>query len=120
MKNKLIIAIDFDGTIVDHKYPEIGATKPNVVNVLKRLLSEGHTLIIWTCRGGSELIAAYDWLTLKGLEGILVNVNASYEQILFQPSPKIYADIYIDDRNLGGIPEDWEEIYKLINESRNI
>ncbi len=118
MKNNLIIAIDFDGTIVDHKYPEIGATKPNVVNVLKRLIREGHTLIIWTCRGGSELIAVYKWLKRKGLEDILVNVNAPYEQIHFQPSPKIYADIYIDDRNIGGIPEDWEEIYKLINKHK--
>ncbi len=117
MKNKLIIAIDFDGTIVDHKYPGIGATKPNVFNVLKRLLSEGHTLIIWTCRGGSELIAVYEWLKLRDMEDITVNVNAPYEQINFQPSPKIYADIYIDDRNLGSMPEDWEEIYKLIEKS---
>ena len=114
MKNKLIIAVDFDGTIVDHRYPGIGKEKPNVVKVLKRLLSEGYTLIIWTCRGGSELIAAYNWLKSKGLEQIPINRNAPYEQINFQPSPKIYADVYIDDRNLGGVPEDWEEIYKLI------
>ncbi|KKN10323.1 hypothetical protein LCGC14_1037610 [marine sediment metagenome] len=116
MNNKLIIAIDFDGTIVDHRYPDIGEPKPNVVNVLKRLLNEGHTLIIWTCRGGSELIAVYEWLKLRKLQDILVNVNVPYEQINFQPSPKIYADMYIDDRNLGGMPEDWEEIYKLINQ----
>lgn len=110
-----IIAIDFDGTLVTHEFPEIGQEKPNASRVLERLLFEDYTLIIWTCRSGPDLIGVYEWLASRGLQEILVNTNVPYQLIKFQPHPKIYADLYIDDRQLGGIPDDWEDIYKLIH-----
>lgn len=119
----MIIAIDFDGTIVDHEFPGIGKLKPNVKEVINRLHNEGHTIIIWTCRTTqkepteeSTIFCAKEFLDRWGIKFHTINNNDPRNS--FQPAPKIYADVYIDDRNLGGIPEDWEDIYKIINKNR--
>lgn len=109
----MIIAIDFDGTIVENKYPEIGNLKPNVQKIINRLVAEGHYIIIWTCRSDSS--------DLENLKKFLHDNNILYHAINenksnlgFSPKPKIFANIYIDDRQLGGIPDDWNDIYNII------
>lgn len=116
MDRRVVIAIDADGTIFEHKYPNIGALKPNAVEVINGLSKE-YYIIIWTCRGGQELEAMRAFLDDNSICYDKINENAPWSLLKFQPFPKVYADIYIDDRNLGGIPEDWLDIYKLIKAS---
>lgn len=107
------IAVDFDGTIVEHAYPLIGKEIPFAIDTLKRLQQELHCrLILWTVREGDLLEQAVDFCRARGLEFYAVNKNNPEEK---SGSRKIAADIYIDDRNLGGLP-DWGVIYKIIKE----
>lgn len=111
----MVIAVDFDGTIVEHKYPKIGKEKPFAIATLKRLQNEGHRIALWTVREGELLQDAVNFCHERGLEFYTVNANYSDEQ---QDEPgysrKIKADIFIDDRNLGGLP-DWETIYEMVH-----
>jgi len=109
----MIIAIDFDGTIVEHKYPSIGRIRPFAFETLKALQSKKHQLILWSHRSAGELEAAVTFCREQGLEFYAVNKNCPEEEWNANDSRKILADIYIDDRNLGGILS-WGEIYKLI------
>jgi len=109
----MIIAIDFDGTIVEHKYPLIGRIRPFAFETLKALQSKKHQLILWSHRSGEELEAAVTFCSKHGLEFYAVNKNYPEEEWNENDSRKILADLYIDDRNLGGILS-WGEIYKLI------
>ena len=113
----MIIAVDFDGTVVEHKFPEIGDELPGAIYTLRALQKAGHYIIIWTCRNLTEPMPFYnmiDWFRSKRFEPD--NINSNYPLLTFQPSPKIYADIYIDDRNFGGFPG-WDKIRKdLLNE----
>ena len=111
----MIIAVDFDGTIVQHKYPAIGKEIPFAIKTLKLFQQKGHKLILWTYRSGKELEKAVEYCEKRGLVFHAVNNNFEGEEFDNTYSRKIYADIYIDDRNLLSIPE-WEKIYKLIIE----
>jgi hypothetical protein len=115
MGNKIkILAIDFDNTIVENEFPEIGMIKPYAKEVINRLQEEGFFIIIWSCRGSYELTEMRAWLIRHDVKFDKINENAPFELVGFSPHPKIYADIYIDDRNLGGLPT-WPEIYKLLS-----
>lgn len=110
----MTIAVDFDGTIVEHEYPKIGKPIPFAIDVLKKLqYEEHHMLILWTVREGTLLDEAVEYCKNKGLEFYAVNKNFPEETLEPGISRKIVADIYIDDRNLGGIP-DWGLIYRMI------
>ena len=111
----MIIAVDFDGTIVKHKYPSIGKEIPFAIKTLKLLQEKGHQIILWTYRSGKELDDAIQFCKKKGLTFHAINNNFEDEEYDNSYSRKIYADIYIDDRNLLGIPE-WGKIYELITE----
>jgi hydroxymethylpyrimidine pyrophosphatase-like HAD family hydrolase len=110
----LTIAIDFDGTIVEHKYPKIGKEILFATDTLRALHKEGHRLILWTYRAGKELEEAIEYCNKKGVEFYAVNKN--YPEEKFDPSisRKILADLYIDDRNFGGMPN-WTDIYQSLH-----
>lgn len=110
----MIIAVDFDGTIVEHRFPEIGKEIPNAIKVLKKLKAEGHILILWTYRSGEELKQAVKYCKQNGLEFYAINDNTNDEDFDFTYSRKIYADLYIDDRNLFVLP-DWDTIHQIVN-----
>lgn len=117
----MTIAIDFDGTLVEHKYPSIGKERPLAMQTLRQLLADGHRLILWTVRSGPLLDEAVQWCEKRGVTFYAINSNyppGSLFENNANGSPKIVADIYVDDRNLGGLPE-WGEIYALISEKRN-
>jgi hydroxymethylpyrimidine pyrophosphatase-like HAD family hydrolase len=114
MKEPLIIAVDFDGTIVEHKYPAIGKELPFATHTLKALQTKGHRLILWTYRAGKELEEAVEFCSKQGLEFYAVNKNYPEEKFDDGISRKILADLYIDDRNLGGMLP-WDEIYRIIH-----
>ena len=111
----MIIAVDFDGTIVEHRYPEIGREKPFAFDTLKMLQKEGHRLILWTVREDKLLEEAVDFCRQHGVEFYAVNTNYPEEQEAHQHfSRKLKADVFIDDRNLGGML-DWGSIYRIIH-----
>jgi hydroxymethylpyrimidine pyrophosphatase-like HAD family hydrolase len=112
-RRSLIIAVDFDGTIVEHRYPSIGRVRPLAFETLNKLQAKGHRLILWSHRAGQKLDDAVTFCLTNGIEFYAVNKNYPEEVWNENDSRKILADVYIDDRNLGGIPS-WEEIYKVI------
>ena len=112
-KNSLIIAVDFDGTIVEDKYPEVGPARIFAFETLLELQKKGHRLILWTYRSGERLREAVDFCKKNGLEFYAVNNSYPEEKHDGQISRKINADVFIDDRNLGGVPG-WGEIYQLL------
>jgi hypothetical protein len=114
----LTLAIDFDGTIVEDAYPKIG--KPNLFafETLKKLQQDGHRLILWTYRYGKTLQEAVDFCKKNGLEFYAINCSFPNEEYDSKKSRKINADLFIDDRNIGGF-YGWGEIYQLLSESDN-
>lgn len=110
----MIIAVDFDGTIVEHEYPKIGKPKLFAFETLKALQDKGHQLILWTYRSGNELQEAVDFCKENGIEFYAVNKSYPEEKYDDSMSRKIMADIYIDDRNVGGFLG-WSKIWELLN-----
>ena len=94
----MIIAIDFDGTCVKHAYPNIG-DDIGAVPVLKEMIRNGHQLVLNTMRSGDLLQNAVDWFTQNGI--VLSGANYCPGQATWTSSPKVYANIYIDDAALG-------------------
>jgi hypothetical protein len=118
----MVIAIDFDGTVVDHRYPAVGLDLPNAVRVMKRIVANGHHVMLYTMRSGAKLEEAKTWYRYHGIP--LYSVNTDPHQLEWTSSPKAHADMYIDDRGLG-IPllreswmahpgVDWEAVEKML------
>lgn len=96
---KTIIAIDFDGTVVDHRYPDVGPTLPGAIEKIKDISDKGVKIILWTMRSGKELEDAVKWYSDNGIP--LFGVNENPEQKSWTKSPKVYAHLYIDDAAFG-------------------
>jgi len=111
--DKLIIAVDFDGTIVEDEYPDIGKPRIFAFETLKKLQENGHRLILWTYRSGIRLNEAVAFCKKNGIEFYAVNKSFEEEQFDYSKSRKIYADLFIDDRNIGGVLG-WGEVYQMI------
>ncbi|MCK9156053.1 MAG: hypothetical protein M0P12_08060 [Paludibacteraceae bacterium] len=108
------IAVDFDGTIVTNEYPKIGKEMPFAIDVLKRLQAEEHyQIILWTVRVDQSLDEAIEFCRERGLEFYAVNKNYPEEVLSLDSPRKLNVDLFIDDRNLGGLPE-WGKIYQKI------
>lgn len=99
----LIIAVDFDGTIVEDGYPGIGEERLFAFDTLKRLQADGHRLILWSYRHGKKLDEAVAFCKNNGIEFYAVNRSFPEENTVDNVSRKIHADLFIDDRNIGGI-----------------
>lgn len=95
----MIIAIDFDGTCVQHDYPDVGKAAPHAATVLRQLVVAGHRLILWTMRDKEELIQAVAWFEERKIP--LWSVNMNPEQHTWTSSPKVFANLYIDDAAAG-------------------
>ena len=114
----MTIAVDFDGTIVEHRYPKIGEEIPFATETLKILAQERHKLILWTVREGELLEEAIEWCRQRGVFFYSVNKDYPEEEKSHNGfSRKLKADLFIDDRNLGGLP-DWGTIYQMIHEQK--
>jgi len=116
----MTIAVDFDGTIVENRYPQIGEERPYATDVLKKLIEKRHKLVLWTVRRGEELEAALNWCRERGVEFYAVNDEAAEmlrEERSQNLSCKLNADVFIDDRNIGGLPS-WTDIYNIIEHGR--
>ena len=116
----MIIAVDFDGTIVEHRYPAIGKELPFATSTLRQLMEDGHRLILWSVREGDLLQEAVDFCEQRGVSFLAVNKDFEEEDGTGKHfSRKIKADLFIDDRNVGGLP-DWPTIYALIKKKMNL
>ena len=115
----MTIAVDFDGTIVENRFPEIGEERPFAVDTLKMLIQDRHLLILWSCREGQLLEDAVNWCRERGVEFYAVNRDYPEESTENNPhfSRKLKADLFIDDRNIGGLP-DWGTIYQMISRGK--
>ena len=110
----MTIAVDFDGTIVEHRYPAIGEEIPFAIETLKMLIRDRHKLILWSVREGELLDQAVAWCRERGVEFYAVNREEEPEKNNHF-SRKLKADLFIDDRNIGGLP-DWGEIYHMVTD----
>ena len=109
----MVLAVDFDGTIVENRYPAIGREIPFAIETLILIQKElKHTLILWTVREGRELQDAIDFCRERGLTFYAANRNHP-EPISPGEARKLNADMFIDDRNFGGVP-DWGFIYQAL------
>jgi len=113
-----IIAVDFDGTIVEDRYPKIGKEMLFAFDTLKMLQNDGHRLILWTVRSGSKLDEAVDFCSKNGIDFYAINQNFKNEE-LGNSSRKLNADIFIDDRNIGGFLG-WGEIYSMVSNGKEV
>lgn len=112
---ELIFAIDFDGSVVVHSYPAIGADI-GAVPVLKELTDKGHKLILSTMRSDFEpagvvgphdkkpkrktyLTDAVNWFKQNDIP--LYGIQTNPTQSSWTSSPKVLANIYIGDDALG-------------------
>ena len=109
----LIIAIDFDGTIVEDAYPKIGKPMIFAFETMKKLQSEGHRLILWTYRSDRKLQEAVDFCKQQGLEFYAINKSYPEEEFYGKISRKIHATFFVDDRNIGGFIG-WTAVHKLL------
>ena len=114
-KNTKILAIDFDGTIVEDAYPKIGKPRLFAFETMQKLQEKGHRLILWTYRNGRKLQEAVDFCKENGIEFYAVNESYAAEVMDSSISRKINADIFIDDRNIGGFIG-WGEVYHQITD----
>jgi hydroxymethylpyrimidine pyrophosphatase-like HAD family hydrolase len=112
------IAVDFDGTIVEDGYPDIGKPMLFAFETLRELQKQKHQLILWTYRSGAELEAAVEFCRENGIE--FYAVNNSYPEEIYDTgySRKIHAHVFIDDRNLGGFPG-WSKVWQMLNNGNN-
>ena len=113
LKQSLIIAVDFDGTIVEDAYPAVGKPKLFAFDTLKKLQNEGHRLILWTYRSGKKLEEAVKFCESNGISFYAVNASYQDEEFDSETSRKIHADIFIDDRNVGGFIG-WGNVHQLL------
>lgn len=110
----MIIAVDFDGTIVENKYPKIGAPIPGAIETLQKWKERGHTIIINSCRSGVHEAQMEAWLVRNHVAHDFINQNDPERTRLYgSDCRKISADVYIDDRDIGRIIPDLGEFLPI-------
>jgi hypothetical protein len=109
----LKIAVDFDGTIVEDRYPGIGKPQLFAFETLKALQQQQHQLILWTVREGKALQEAVNFCRKHGIEFYAVNKNFPEEELEPGQSRKLNVDFFIDDRNVGGFLG-WSKVWELL------
>lgn len=119
-KARMIIAVDFDGTIVEHKFPDVGDPLPGAIDTLRALQNAGHRLILFTCRedemdstGRKYLTEAVDFCKRQGINFVSANQTLTEDDFRPMGGRKVYADVYVDDRNVGGFIG-WEKIRETL------
>ena len=113
LNQSMIIAVDFDGTIVEDVYPKIGKPVLFAFETSRKLQDQGHRLILWSYRSGKRLEEAVAFCEHHGIVFYAVNKSYPEEQYTLDQSRKIHADIFIDDRNIGGFMG-WGKVYQKL------
>lgn len=114
MLGRPILAVDFDGTITKYnEYPHCGAIREKAAEVLQDLHSRGCIIILWTCRDDENLLKAIDYCVRNEIPIDYANCNTKELREAGFTGPKIFANYYIDDLNLGGFPG-WEKVREIV------
>ena len=117
---KLILAIDFDETIVQCDFPRIIKLRPDAKKIINQLYDDGYYIIIWTCRHGDHALEAETYLLKNGIRFNKFNQHHPALIKRFRnDTRKISADVYIDDKCVGGLPT-WKEIYRIIKKKDGV
>ncbi|MCB0482474.1 MAG: hydrolase [Flavobacteriales bacterium] len=111
----MVIAIDFDGTIVEDAYPEIGEPKMFAFETLRELQKDRHQLILWTTRSGAKLQDAISHCAKHGIEFYAHNQSFPEEKFDGSYSRKLNCELFISHKNVGGLLG-WGEAYQEIKE----
>ena len=111
----MLFGVDFDGTVVEHKFPEIGEELPDAIRTMIDLQAAGHQIIIWTCRCGYEISTMLKWLNDREFRPDAVNTNLRHTPGF--AVPKIYVDIYFDDRSFPPFPG-WDVVREKFLENK--
>ena len=109
----LIIAVDFDGTIVEDTYPKIGKPIRFAFETLKKLQENKHRLVLWSYRSGKRLDEAVAFCEKNGIHFYAINESFPEEQYTYEQSRKIHTEVFIDDRNIGGFIG-WGKVYQTV------
>lgn len=117
---KLILAVDFDGTIAESRWPEIGDPLPGAIDTMNHLHRQGHKIIIWTCRTGLQLNECIHWLHRHNVHYDDINNNLPERIKAFGgDTRKVSADLYVDDKAVGMIGMDkrmmWYHIKRTVD-----
>jgi len=117
------IAVDFDGTCVEHMFPEVGQDVPLAVHVMHKMMEEDYKIFLNTMRSGEHLERAVNWFRERGI--FLDGINTDPSQAAWTQSPKCFAHLYIDDAAFGCPlirPEgfssdvvDWQKVKEELN-----
>lgn len=95
----MILAVDFDGTLVCDEFPDLGFPNMELLHALVEVRKRGHKVILWTCRSGDHLVQAVYMMKELGLEFDAINCNLpDIVEKYGGDTRKVYADIYIDDK----------------------
>ncbi len=115
-----VYAIDFDGTIVTEEYPAIGKPIPATIDFIRAIQKRGDKWILLTMREGKSLREALTFLVLRKCFPAAINDNLPERVELWGNNPrKVYADVYIDDHNAGGLViPDWEKTRRMEDDER--
>lgn len=109
----MIFAVDFDGTIATSNFPEIIGEVPGAIECLKLMKKKDHKIIVWSCRSGKDREDAEEWLKRNNIPFDLFNENLPDRVNAWNNNcRKVFADVYIDDRNFGGV--DWNKIKEYL------
>jgi ribonucleotide monophosphatase NagD (HAD superfamily) len=110
----MIIAVDFDGTIAESEWPEIGKPLPGAIETMTMLQAKGHKIVIWTCRSNEHLTAAVEWLSNRGFDPDAVNETVKTDYLTLGDTRKIYCDVLIDDKCFLGFGStyDWGDVWR--------
>ena len=113
----MIIAIDFDGTIVEDQFPDIWKMKDGAREAINQLYADGYTIIIWSCRTGIKKARAIEWLVMQGIRFHHFNKSCPNNVAKYggKDTRKVFANLYIDDRMLFMLPT-WDEIYWIVRD----
>jgi ribonucleotide monophosphatase NagD (HAD superfamily) len=116
----MILAIDFDGTLHMGAWPAIGIPTPYAVEVMQKLKQDDHYLIIWTCREGKQQTEMVNWLLEHKIPFDRINDHDPEAIRKYgSDSRKVYAHLYIDDKQIGGLPA-WTNIYEYVTKRENM
>jgi len=114
MSHPFVIAIDFDGTIVDSIFPAIIGLKKDSKKVINKLYDDGVQIVIWTCRTGFDLQNAENYLRKNEINFHHINENTPQRiQQYGGDTRKISADLYVDDKAYG-CHINWSYIYRHV------
>lgn len=115
----MIVAVDFDGTLHDGKWPGIGEPLEGAIATMKEMQEMGVYIVIWTCRSGDDQTRMINWLLEHQIPFDRINDNNPSHTLYFgNNSRKIHADLYIDDRQVGGLPT-WCDIYDYVRDAKD-